>query len=524
MLSDPSGFPGNEVTCTRSEHALAFDFIKKKKGGEELVEDGAGEASSDSFESNPAKARTFFEHARTIHDTANYEYAMTLWLQGLRQDPGNAQALESYLLSAGKFADGPKKPKGPTSDQKKQFGGRGGVERYLSALLDWGVKQLDWKLGVKAMDAAARIGANESAYEIGTRTLGVAASDARTKKDPFVLLMKLFQKIEGFDKAVIAGEQAVRRDPSDAKLAGEVKNMSARATMSQGGYEQTGQQGGFRANIRDTGQQRELEEEDRIVKTEDVQERSIQRALEDYKSRPTDNAAIQKAAKVLRDRGKDDDLKRAYQILVKGYDTNQNYRFKMAAGDIKLLVERRKLLAIRQKLEKAPDDKDLRKALSDGQKKLMLMEIEEFKERVENMPTDLKLRFELARRCLQVGDYEVAIENFQQATSSPQVAAQARRGLAESFAAVGWLDEAESTYREAISEHHSDSDDIGTDLRYGLMSVLEKKARENTDLPCAEEAFKLASGIAIKKIGFKDIRERRNAIQELVKELKGGSS
>lgn len=503
------------------EDALALDFLKKNKASGGDSAEASSDAANEGVQANSAKAKRFFDHAQTIHETGNYEYAMTMWLQGLRQDPDSVDALEKFLLSAGRFAGGPKKPKGPTSDQKKLFNGRGGLERYLRTLLEWGIKQLELNHGLKAMEAAVKIEANEAAYEIGTRTLGIAASNARTKKDTFVTLLKLFQKIGGYDKAVIAGEQAVRRDPNDAKLHTEVKNMSAQATMSKGGYDQTGQSGGFRANVRDTSTQQELDEEDRIVKSEDVHERVIRRALDDYKERPTDNAAIQKAAKALKDRAKSDDLKLAYKILMKGYQVNQNYRFKMLAGDIKLLVEGRKVERYRRAAEAAPGDEAKGAALVQAREALLKVEIEEFTERVTNMPTDLKMRFALAKRCLQTKQYEMAIENFQQATESPQIAQQARHGLAQSFAAVGWLDEAESTYREAISEHHSNSDEIGTELRYGLMTVLETKARDNNDLDAAGEAFKLASGIAIKKIGFRDIRERRNKIQELVKELKG---
>ena len=499
---------------------LAFDRFKKTK---QAPVEGGSSTTGEVGSRNPGKARQFFEHAKTVQETGNYAYAMTLWLQGLRQDLSDMDGLERLVQSALLFAEGQRKP-APTKEQTKQFSGRNPVDRYLLALLNWAVKPVEVGAGLKAMEAAVKAQANEPAYWIGEKVLRVASGDPRSKKDTFVQLMKLFQKCGGGDKAVLAGEQAIARDRTDHALDTEVRNLSAQTTLTRGGFEQTGQTGGFRANVRDTGVQRELEEEDRIVKTEEVQERSIQRALDDYANRPTDNAAIQKAAKVLRDRGKPEDLKQAYQILMKGYETNQNYRFRSMAGDIKLMVERRKLLQIRREIASKPDDASLKEKLAAAERKALEREVEEFLERVANMPTDLKLRFELAQRCMKVENYEAAIDNFQAAVDSPQYAQRSRRGLAEAFGALGWNEEAESTYRQAIEGHESENDDSATDLRYGLLTVLEAKARDSGDVDAAEEAFKLASGIAIKKIGYKDIRERRNAIQELVKELKAAAT
>jgi hypothetical protein len=53
------------------------------------------------------------------------------------------------------------------------------------------------------------------------------------------------------------------------------------------------------------------------------------------------------------------------------------------------------------------------------------------------------------------------------------------------------------------------------------MRVLERQARENKKVSAAEEAYKLASAIALKQINYRDIRERRTAIQTLHRELKG---
>lgn len=508
---------------------MALGFFKKKKDDPETVSGDEAGGAADGADSGqdagavrpePDKARRFFERAQTVHDTGNYEYAMTLWLQGLRMDPTSLAGLESFMKSGGDFLNAAKKSRGPTKDQIAAVSSKSPVEKYLRALLEWGARPLEWPYALKAMDAAARLGLNEPAYWIGERALGLAGQDPKVKKDAFVQMLNLFEKVGGIDRAVVAGDLACRLDPTDGPLIARVRNLSAQAAMNKGGYEKTGQAGGFRENVKNLDAQREREEEERLVKSEDVQDRNIERAKADYTSRPTDDAAITKLARFLLERAKPEDEKLAYQILVKGFETNQNYRFKMQAGDIKLRVGRRKLRALKAELDKTPDDTARQEQYSRAARQLLDEEIKEYEERVLAYPTDLNLRLELGKRCLEVGEYEKAIEQFQHARGAPQMLNKALMGLAQAFERLGWLDEAESTYREAVERHENPNDELGAELRYGLMATLERKARENSDLPAAEEAFKLASSIAMQRIGFRDIRDRRTALQELAKSLK----
>jgi len=278
--------------------------------------------------------------------------------------------------------------------------------------------------------------------------------------------------------------------------------------------------GGFRKNIKDSSKQREIEEEERIVKTEEVQERVIQKAADDYQSRPTDVHAIQKYAKSLLERGAPEDEKTAYNILIKGYKETQSYRFKQAAGDIKIRVGRRQLLKIKKALKASPEDVSLRAKYDDAYAKILASEIDEYTERVKALPTDLQIKYELGRRHFELKNYDKAIEQFQQAQSSPGISVKVLNYLGQSFAQMGWLDESAGSFRNGIDRVESETSDLALELRYGLMDALDRKAHDQSDLAAAEEAFKLASGIAIQQINYKDIRERRQKLQDFIKGLK----
>lgn len=525
-------FPRPSVSgiARRESNALALFGKKGKSSGEGGGKEESSNGSPKELKFLPDRARDFFDRARTVHDTANYEYAMTLWLGGLRLDPLNLNALEAFFDSCSNFNVQQDKSKGPTKDQVKAIEKRDKkhpLDKYLMNILHWGTKPTtDWQAGLRAMEEAAKYGLDEPAYWIGEKVMNIAMNDPKSKKDHFVTMMELFRKIGAPDLAVRAGERALQMDSRDAKLEDTLRNLSAEATMSRGGYGKTGQEGGFRSNIRDQGRQQELQDADQVVKGEAAIERLIAIAADEYKERQNDPNTIQKLGKLLLERGKPEDEKTVIKLYLKGHKDTQSYRFKALAGDVQMRIARRRLRSLEEKLRADSDNSDLRAQYEKGQRQVLEFERDEYKERIENYPTDLKLRFELGLRCYQLGDYEEAIQQFQQAQGASGIGQVVLSYLGRCFQALGWLDEAEGTFRRAISEHTSETDDLGTELRYGLMQVLQRKADEQRDLEAAEEAFKLASGIAIKQINYKDVRDRRTTIQELVKalrqEAKGG--
>ena len=496
----------------------------KKKNSEGVTGDSASGAV-DGWRPDPAKAESFYKHARTMHEASNDEYAVTLWLRGLRQDPASMTGLESFYACCQSFISQRGKF-GAVKDQVKCFCEKTAtpkIEKTLAALLQWGTNPLDVAAGIKVIEAMQRIeGVDmiEPIYWVGEKVLEFARRDKKTKKSHLVKLKDLFVEAGVFELGVKAGEAALMLDPSDGHLQGELRNLSAQATMSTGGYESTGEAGGFRSNIRDSSKQRELEEEERIVKTEDVVDRAIARSKADYESRPTDTAAIQKYTRALMDRGTPADEKAAFVILTKAYKETVEFRFRQQAGEIKIRQGRRKIRQLRDAAQANPNDADAQEKYARGKRALTKLEIEEYTAQVNAYPTNLSLKFELGKRYYELGKLQEAIELFQVARDDPKRRATCLSYLGQAFLKLGWQDEAIDTLRAAIEAHPVMGDDTGRELRYALMLALETKAREESDRGVAEEAAKIASGIAIEQINFKDIGARRIALQSLVKELR----
>ena len=460
----------------------------------------------------PEKAVRFFEHAKTVGETGNLQYALQLWLSGLRQDPTSMHGLESFLNTAASFSGKPGK------DLLHAVDGKSDVDRYAQALLNWGLKIADPALAVKAVQAAAKLDLAEQTYYIGEMALKLVRG--KPKKPLYTKLMEAFSQVQAFDLAVQAGDAAVALDPADGKLAADVRNMSASATMNRGGFDQTGQEGGFRKNIRNADEQRQLEEADRIVKSDETIERLVADAEAQYQQRPTDLPTIQTLSKRLLERARPEDEQRALKLLLKAYEDTKQFRLRQDAGKIKLRQARRALAKYRKRAEDNPDDERAQKEFATASQKFTEMEVAELKASVNAYPTDLSLKYELGKRYFDLGKYDESIGLLQEAKNDARYRSTALLYLAKAFMTMDWNDEAIATFRQALDNHSTKEDKLGLELRYGLMKALGNKGTQEHDLPSAEEAEKIASSIAIEQFNYEDIRAQREKLKALVLELK----
>ncbi|HYE03269.1 MAG TPA: tetratricopeptide repeat protein, partial [Phycisphaerales bacterium] len=319
------------------------------------------------------------------------------------------------------------------------------------------------------------------------------------------------------------GEEGVRADPADGKLHAEVRNMSAQATMTKGGFDQAGESGGFRANIRDAEKQRRLDEEERMVRGELTADRVVADARAAYQARPDDRPSITRYAKALLDRGTPADEQTAREVLLRAYEQTQEFRFRQMAGDIGLRQAKRQLAALEKQGAEAARIEQARRALAE-------LEAREYQARVAAYPTDLGLKLELGRRLLALDRHEEAIAVLQEAKADVKNRPKVLGHLGTAFEAIGWTDEAIETYRLALDPAHAPvggvDETTAMELRYGLMRALEARANESGDLASADEAYKLASSIAMEQISYKDVRARREALKQLAARLReaGGAA
>lgn len=475
-----------------------------------------GDTTASGFEFSPAKAEAWFRHARVSTDAGNHEYALTCWLSGLRFQPDNLESTTKLFDSAAQYG------KAPSKDVLKAVNGSSDLDRYLRSIVEWACSPKDAYAAGKALAEADRVGLADIAKWVAPRALVISAQADKPRKDQLVRIMELCEKNKLFDLACKAGEVALRLDPADKALSDSVRNLSAQSTMSRGGYENTGQSGGFRSNIRDAAKQRALEESESLVKSEDAQARNIETARAAYLAAPLDKPGIKRYLKALMERGTPDDQRAFIDTANKAFADTQEFSFRQLAGEMRvkqLTVEAR---ALQRAAAANPGDATAAAAFSEKERQLLTLEIEEYTVRAEAYPTDLVVKLELGRRMFLAGKYNEAIELLQQAQNEPRQRLTAMDFLGRSFEALKWHDEAIEVFRGALTGASEAGDQAVMELQYSLMAALQARAEESKQLASAEEAFDLAKKIALKQITFKDIRARREQLKALVDALKAG--
>ena len=494
-------------------------FSKKKSDGSDG--DGSGDGPRPpAFDLR--KAKPWFDRARTVADTRNYDYAIQCYISGLQHAPDSMnehEALHEVSLKR-KVAGG--KPAGWRD--KCPVKGKSHVEKMLEAEFQFAMDPTSAAHALKVMEeAAAATEAGEAelyevAHWVGELTVEANRTSKRPSKQIYLRARDLFASFGAFDKAVEACANAVHMDSENAALIRELRDLQAEATMSRGRYDD--QKASFRDAIKDEEKQRALASEDAIAASGDQLDDQIARLRKDYEDSPEDNVRLGKLIRALlqkEDKAHEDE---AIKLLENTWEATGEYRFKMQMGDIRMKQFNRTIRELRKKLQADPNSPEVKEQLRRAALAQVKYELKEYEERVKNYPTDMGLRYQLGRRHLSLHNYDEAIAAFQEAQSDPKHRGSALRYLGEAFGAKGWHDEAIDTFRRGIESHEREDDKLGLELRYDLMNALEQKARKDRSLEVAKEAAEIASDIAQRDINYRDIRDRVNGLRSLVDELK----
>ncbi len=476
------------------------------------------------FDSN--KAAKFFERAQTLQEATNFGYAMNMWIRGLRFDPTAMSGLEGFFKAAGSFFT--ENPKGEKEDvfksTVKDASGRTDVDKYLSSLVQWSAHPFESAYPIKAMELASGLGLGGPAVWIAQRAVGTVTRDKKPRKEHMVSAMKVFQKFDKFDLAVQTGEAAMKLDPLDGNLASDVKNLSAEWTTKRGGFDQTGEAGGFRSNIRDAAKQRQMEERDRVVTTEEVLDRLVATAKVDHEASPNDRASAIKYIDTLVKRGKPEDEQEAIRVAEEWHAKTQEYRFRENVDNIRVRQLRRRVSSLRMRQDSPDATDETKESYRGAVKELLRAEIQSLQGQVAAYPTDLTRKFHLGRLMFQVGKFEEAIGLLQEAKGDAGNRSKVNYYLGLAFQKIGWNDEAIETLRQAMTMIQAGDADTEMTLKYALMEALIARGTEQSAMGDADEAMKLCSSIATENINYKDIRAKREEIKVLIAKVKSGGA
>lgn len=464
-------------------------------------------------------AEKFFEHAETVADTRNYDYAIELYLQGLHK---NTAAVEQGHKALREVAM-----------HRKSLGGKrpGLVETFkrstthkdpLTAMLNAEYLLAKDPFNLAYIEALAK---NADRAELPDALLWIlpfyleaSRQEKKIHIDRLLNIRNYYEKlgeyyesqnqadlgVECLQRAVAALELAMQEAPRGMDLSVDHRDLVSKFTIMRGKY---GTAEDFRDSVQDAESQKMLQDSKKAVKSEEVLEHMIRQAQEELQADPTVAGKVNKLVDLLLQRGMVEDEQQAMVLLDKSHQQTGQYSFKMRADDIRLRQMQRKIRQARAQLENNPQDQDAKTQLAELQKQLIAFELDIYKERTAQYPTDLHLKFEYAVRLFHARQYDQAIPLFQEASAEPRHGIRAKFYIGSCFFNKGWHDQAVDTLKEAIEAYPLKGDNLFKEMHYVLARTYEQASQTDSALDTYSQIVKL-------DYNYRDVRHRIESMQK----------
>ena len=472
------------------------------------------------FVPSPEKAKMWLERAKKGQDQSSFDIALFYFANAIKVDPFDITNHEAmYQCAKSNFEAGGKPA---TSTEVKPLEGPSPIDRFAVAELYWmrDLNNIDRALDM--LHASVKADAVGFGAWAGPKVFSLLSVSFREKPNKKMLLraQDLFVQVNSWEEAKLCIEKALEIDPSDLHLDREFKQILANRAIVASGFDRPdGGTGNFRDNVKDLDKQRAMEEKDAITGSAGSEDRNLARTKADYDANPNVPDNVQKYCTALRRMGTPEHEATAYRTYLAAYEALKEYRFRMAAGDIKLMRAVRQQTAAEEAAKAAPADAKAQANLARVRKAVLDLHAAEYNERAANYPTDRTIKAELGRVLFELGQFEDAMACLQVAKEEPKMKVSAAHMLGRCFAASGWHSEAIGEFKEALAAMDITQVAREQDIKYDLMLSLTELARSEKSGQLARDASEICSTILRKDISFKDIRQRRKDLDLLVKEL-----
>ncbi|MDB5329077.1 MAG: hypothetical protein JWP03_228 [Phycisphaerales bacterium] len=453
---------------------------------------------SDVPDDDRRKAQRFFLQGNTVAGTGNYEYAIEMYIQGLTLDPEEIEAHKALRdislkrkVSGGKDLGMFEKRKYPTSTKEDKT-------NMLNA-----ERLLAYEPGntghmVVLLQSSHRAGYYDTAMWIASLLLRANLDAAKPEYNKFIILKDVYKALNEYKLATDACYAALQLRPNEMDLTGEMKNLAAMQTLTQGNYLRAKS---FRESMRNKDSQDQLLEGEKDVRSSDFLTRKIGETEAEWRAHPEDSTRFSKYIDALKTTEVMEHENRAIELLEEFYRKSKQFKWRQKAGEIKMSQLTRMERTLRSQVKADPEDVELKKEYNAFLVDKVKSELDEFKLIVENYPTDTSARFEMASRMFQLRQFQDAIPIFQHVRSDPKFRSKAGTLLARCFLEAGFYDEAGDTLKIVIDEYPARGDETSKDMVYWYGRTLEHL----NDIPTAIKQY---SQVAQMDFNYRDVQER----------------
>lgn len=453
---------------------------------------------------NNEKARAFFERAEEVAATDNFDYAIDLYMEGLKRSPDDVAMGHGPLrqLALARQAKGGKKP-GILDKMKFGRAPKDAVERMLVAERLLARDPDNLVHGEAVLRAASDASLNNVVAWMGDIIFQANLASDKPNIEHYLLLRDCYLKAGMPDSALKAIQGALIVKPDDHDLREQLRDISAQVTMDRGKY---GQQGDFRQSIKDKDAQADLQAQERVVKTEDYRVRAVEEARKALAERPDAPTLLMRLADALSDMAEGKSEDQAVELMESAYKRTGSFSFRKHSGELAMKAWRRRTRDIKKRLDAEPENTAVKAAYEQAGHKLAAIELQHYKECVDNYPTDASLKYQLGLCYLKVGKFDEAIPMFQEARRDPRNNVNSLGKIGICFFMKGWYTDALDVFKEAIEAYEMKDDSTAKELQYNLGRTYEQQG----DKVQALEVYRKLAQI---DFAYKDVRTRVDALR-----------
>ena len=450
----------------------------------------------------PRDLRMHFTKGNEAMQRDNFDYAIDLFNQVLVKEPGMYECRKALRMA-----------------QKKKAGsGSGFFKKMLSSagsspMLAKGHMALS-KEPAEALRIAEQIlngdptssGAHKLVVEAATAlqfpktavlSLEILAANSPKDRDVAIKFANALAETGDVGRAERILSDLYRSFPTDNELAQALKDLSARKTLDEGGYEALADgTGSYRDILKNKEEAVSLEQQNRQVKTEDVVEKLINEYETRLQTEPKNQKLLRSLAELCTQK-KQFDRALGYYDQIKSSEIGADASLDRNIADTMV----RKFDHEISLLDASAPDYAERTAKLQAEKQTY--QLAECQKRSERFSTDLQIRFELGQLYFQAGKIGEAILEFQKAQGNPHRRIPAMSYLAQCFAKRKMFELATRTLQNALKEK-AVFDDEKKELIYTLGCVLESMGKK-------DEAIKQLELIYEVDAGYRDVAAKVDA-------------
>ena len=458
--------------------------------------------SEKSLSSIPRPQRELYEKGIAAFQRNNLDYAVSIFMQVLTVEPAFFDCRQALRAAQHKRAGG------QTSFFRKMLGGATSQPALAKAQLALrrnpveGIQAAEEILNSDPQNTGAHKLLAEAALAAGflkTATLSLEILYKNNPKDREIALQLAEAYAQGGQnaKAESVCNDLLRLKPNDPEVLQKLKNVTARQTLKEGGYDAlAGGEGSYRDILRNKEEAMQLEQESRAVKTEDVAARLISENEARLAAEPRNLKLLRNLAELYTQK-KDFDRALEYYERIRSSEGGADPSLEKAMADTTV----RKFEHLTSLLD--PNAPDYETRLAELQAQREAFQLEECRERAERYPSDLHIRFELGQLYFNAGKTSEAIQEFQKAQNNPQRRLASIMYLGRCFARRGMNDMAARKFQDALKEKPG-FDDEKKEMLYELGSVFESMGKP-------DEAIEHFKQIYEADIGYKDVAAKVDA-------------